>query len=258
MSYIQPITDWRGSPTIAASYEHLLGAFGTDEFGEIARQAVVNVTAGVKRLYLFATQSRLDSDLQYFFGEPGLSELIPIYQKCYLPFDPLHDALLATPQRSDMALQRVRPRDIAHAAFRRRFFDDAGIVERVSIVQHGASGWHVMNLARHESDGCFSDVELDALVGLACLVLPMLRVSQSRAGPRRLSVEQLEERFVKRCATLTKREREVCARAAIGMTVEATALDLGVGKTSVLTYRQRAYQRLRVTSPYELSSLVSH
>jgi DNA-binding CsgD family transcriptional regulator len=40
--------------------------------------------------------------------------------------------------------------------------------------------------------------------------------------------------------------------------VEATALDLGIAKTSVLTYRRRAYHRLSVTSPYQLCSLVSH
>jgi DNA-binding CsgD family transcriptional regulator len=42
------------------------------------------------------------------------------------------------------------------------------------------------------------------------------------------------------------------------MSVEATALELGIGKTSVLTYRQRAYQRLRVTSALELCALVAH
>jgi len=42
------------------------------------------------------------------------------------------------------------------------------------------------------------------------------------------------------------------------MTVEATALDLGIAKTSVLTYRKRAYQRLQVTSPFELCALVTH
>jgi DNA-binding CsgD family transcriptional regulator len=42
------------------------------------------------------------------------------------------------------------------------------------------------------------------------------------------------------------------------MSVEATAVELGIGKTSVLTYRQRAYQRLRVTSPIDLCALVTH
>jgi len=57
---------------------------------------------------------------------------------------------------------------------------------------------------------------------------------------------------------LTRREREVCARAAVGMTVEATALDLGISRTTVLTYRQRAYARLGVTSPIELRALITH
>jgi DNA-binding CsgD family transcriptional regulator len=71
-------------------------------------------------------------------------------------------------------------------------------------------------------------------------------------------VTQLEDRFASRFARLTLRERQVCARAAIGMSVEATALDLDIAKTSVLTYRRRAYQRLGVTSPFELCALVTH
>jgi DNA-binding CsgD family transcriptional regulator len=73
-----------------------------------------------------------------------------------------------------------------------------------------------------------------------------------------LTVAQLEERFATRYGSLTFRERQVCARAAIGMTVEATALELGVARTSVLTYRQRAYQRLGVASALELCALVTH
>jgi DNA-binding CsgD family transcriptional regulator len=69
---------------------------------------------------------------------------------------------------------------------------------------------------------------------------------------------QLEERFAHRYGSLTLRERQVCARAVVGMSVEATALDLGIAKTSVLTYRQRAYHRLGVTSPIELCALVTH
>ena len=44
-----------------------------------------------------------------------------------------------------------RPRDIASPGFRRRIFDEAGIVERVSVVQRGADGWRVMNVARHRA-----------------------------------------------------------------------------------------------------------
>jgi len=47
------------------------------------------------------------------------------------------------------------------------------------------------------------------------------------------------------------------ARAAMGVSVDATARDIGVAKSSVLTYRQRAYQRPSVRSPVELSALVA-
>jgi DNA-binding CsgD family transcriptional regulator len=57
---------------------------------------------------------------------------------------------------------------------------------------------------------------------------------------------------------LAQREVEVCARALIGMSVEATALDLGIRPTSITTYRQRAYQKLGISSQNELFALVLH
>ena len=47
-------------------------------------------------------------------------------------------------------------------------------------------------------------------------------------------------------------------RAAAGMNVDETAGALGIARSSVLTYRQRAYQRLKVASPLELRALVTH
>ncbi len=259
MSDIRQITDWRLPTASNALYERLLGAIGTEEFGSTVRDSVLSVTAGARRLYLFEATGREDTSLQYYFGEPGLVDLFPAYLKSYLRLDPVCDAYSAAPRFSNVALQRVRPMHIASPGFRRRIFDDAGIVERVSVIQRGPQAWRVMNIARHASDGCFSDAELNALIGLACLVLPMLPLNRDRrGGPLQLTVPQLEERFVLRHPALSHRECQVCARAAIGMSVEATALDLGIAKTTVLTYRKRAYERLNVTSPYELCALVTH
>ena len=259
MSDIKQIRDWRASTDLGTVYETLLSSIGTEEFGSTVRDSVMSVTAGARRIYLFEATGRLETSLQYFFGEPGLADLFPAYLKSYLRLDPVCDAYRAAPARSDVALQRVRPADISSPGFRRRVFDDAGIIERVSVIQRGQDSWRVINVARHVSDGCFSDNELNSLIGLACLLLPMLPLNRKRqSGPLSLTVQQLEDRFASRYESLTLRERQVCARAAIGMSVEATALDLGIGKTSVLTYRQRAYQRLKVTSPFELCALVTH
>ena len=259
MSDIRQISDSRVSMTTGVAYERLLDALGTEAFGTTVRESVLSLTAGARRLYLFEATGRENSSLQYFFGEPGLVELFPAYRKWYLPQDPVCDAYRAAPELSNMALQRVRPADIASPAFRRRVFDDAGIIERVSIIQRGGEGWRVMSVARHASDGCFSESELSSLIGLAFLVLPMLPLNRRKqALPLPLTVAQLEERFASRHGNLTSRERQVCARAALGMSVDATAQDLGIARTSVLTYRQRAYQRLGVTSALELCALVTH
>src|SRR6185437_9064295 len=104
--------------------------------------------------------------------------------KSYLRMDPVSDAYRATPACSDVVLQRVRPTDIVSAGFRRHVFEDAGIIERVSVIQRGPDSWRAINVARHVSDGCFSDSELGSLVGLACLLLPMLPLNrQRRSGP---------------------------------------------------------------------------
>ncbi len=86
----------------------------------------------------------------------------------------------------------------------------------------------------------------------------MLEHVAERAAPgARLTRARLEERFAARWPALTPRERQVCARAAMGWSVEATALDLGIAKSSVVTLRQRAYRRLAISSPFELCALVA-
>ena len=259
MSNIRQIKDWRASTTLGSDYEKLLRAMGNEEFGATVRESVLSRTGAARRIYLFEATGHEDTSLEYFCGEPGLAELFPAYRKWYLRQDPVFDAYRAAPRCNDVAIQRVRPAHIASPGFRRRVFDEAGIIERLSIIQRSADNWRVMSVARHVSDGCFTDTQIDALVSLACLALPMLPLNRTRrAQPRPLTVAQLEARFACRFESLSARERQVCARAATGMSVADTAQDLGIAPTSVLTYRQRAYQRLNVASPVELCALVTH
>jgi hypothetical protein len=173
------------------------------------------MTAGARRIYLFEATSLERTTLQYSFCEPEVAELFPAYTRWYQRRDPVGDAFAAAPRHNDVALQRVQPSDIAAPSFRRAFFDDAGIVERISIIQRGRDAWRGMNVARHASDGCCSDEELGALIGLACLVLPMLPLNRRRtAVARPLTIAELESRFRDRHPRLTERERQVCARAA--------------------------------------------
>ena len=257
MSYIRKIEEWRAPVSMGAIYERLLETTGTAQFGAAIHDSVMSVTGGARRIYLFEATGREESDLQYFFGEPQLEAMLPAYSQHYHNIDPVSDAYGAAPCVSDVAIQRIRPSDIVSTEFRRRFFDQAGIVERVSIIQRGPNAWRVINVSRHRSTGLFSDGELDALVGLARLALPMLPLNRRRSLARLPSPQHMDDRLQLLFPTLTRRERQVCARAAIGMSVEATAVDLGIAKTSVMTYRKRSYQRMGITSVHELCRLAA-
>ena len=245
MADIWRVTDWRLPDAIGPAYHMLVGAIGSDEFGATMRQCVESLTSGARRLYLFEAAGRGNDALRYYHCEPHIAEQLPAYAMRYKPIDPIGDLYAAAPRVGDLAIQRVRPTDIASAGFRRRFFDGPGIVERVSLIQRNKFGWCGMNVSRHASEGQFKDSELDAIAGLARLALPMLPFARAKGmTANQLTSQHLEDRFAFRYPSLTCRERQVCARAAFGMSVEATALELGIAKTSVLTLRQRAYRRL--------------
>src|SRR3546814_277840 len=100
-------------------------------------------------LSLFEASGIEENSLQYFSFEPGLADLFPLYLNKYLPLDPVCRAYRAASSLSDVAVQRVRPTDIPSPGFRRRFFDDPGIIERVSVIQRGEKAWRVMTVCRH-------------------------------------------------------------------------------------------------------------
>jgi len=259
MRHLQLITECRWPAAFSATYERLLRAVGTEEFESVVHRTVESTAQGVRRIYLFESSGPDESQLQYSSYEPGIQELLPLYLEKYRRTDPYNDACRAIPRPAGFALLRLGSGDAMPAGLRRHFFEETGIAERLSVVHRGERSWRVMNVSKHRSFGRFTDSEISSILTLASVMLPMLPLNSARksgSSGSHLTVEQYEARFARRFPQLTQRERQVCARAAIGMTVEGTALDLGVGKTSVLTYRKRAYQRLQISSSYELSALV--
>lgn len=258
MPHVETISDFRVPATLSSAYERMIEGLKSGGLGAAVRDAIDHHTGGAKRLYLYEARGDDDSRLRFHSCEPGMNALFPLYLR-YRRLDPVCQAYRAAPHQGDIVMQRVRPLDIACSDFRQRFFDQAGIVERLSIVQRGAGEWRAMNVARHRDKGHFSDTEVGNIVGIASLALPLLTLDDASSEKMQaLGIDRLEERFASLCPALSRREREVCARAAKGMSVEATALHLEIGKASVHTYRQRAYRRLGISSPIELSALISH
>lgn len=245
--------------SVLSAYETAIEALGSAQF-PIAATAAVQRLTHVDRFYVFDIPSRanrLRSLIQFYEPEkPRVTN--STYARHYLPLDPVWRAISGAKSQSSIQV-RCAPGDIVVDAYR-RMLERCNIVDRVSYLRPIAAGWRCMTVARTRKSGAFDDQEVSVLGGFASLLMPIINRSETLSMHANKSpdhdVNELEDRFARLFPDLTKRERQTCARAAIGMTVEGAALDLGIATSSVLTYRKRAYRRLDVSSAYELARLV--
>ncbi len=242
--------------SVQGAFEALAAVVGADLFYRtLSRELHAQVP--VDRLYVIEGSAR---------SSPLIAETEPdkpavtgsAYVSRFLPADPLRRAIDLARDGGIVRL-KVTPADITVPAYR-AMLERADVIERVSFVRQHGRGWRCMNVARRRSSGAFDAAELDWLGGYFRLFTPLIDRHRTLVGEvvedRAVRLAELEERFTQRFPELTPRERQVCARAAIGVSIEGAALDLGIGSASVLTYRKRAYQRLGVTSAFELAQLV--
>lgn len=255
---LERIEGERIAPEVLGPFEQAAAAIGSEQF---YRAFSSGLEAGVQvdRLYLIdgsALAEPLIAETEQ--GKPPISG--PAYVNHFLPSDPLQAAIDQADGDGAILRLKVRPSDIVVPAYR-RMLERAEVIERVSFLRkHGRAGWRCLTVARRRQSGGFEERELDWLGGYYRLVTPLIDRHRALVGEvvedRAERIRELENRFARHCPQLTPRERQICARAAMGISVEGAALDLGIGTSSVLTYRKRAYQRLGISSAYELARLV--
>lgn len=260
MLNLRPIDSLPLSPVVLQAYESVIGAVGSEAFAARVTRAVQRL-AHVDRLYLFELRGnpvKVRSLVQMYEPDKPRVEH-DTYVRHYLPLDPIQKVIRSGAPGDGMVEIRVEPRDILAAGYR-RMLENAGILERVSYLRRARNGWQCMTVARRAGSGPFREEDLTVLGSFARLLMPMIRRNEALTDNVQVSsreaIEEIEGRFGRRFPALTNRERQACARAVIGMTVEGAALELGVALSSVLTYRKRAYRRLGVSSAGELARLV--
>lgn len=165
-------------------------------------------------------------------------------------------------QRGGVCVAKIDIEDIKDPQYR-HCFETTRVHERLSFFSRSRSQLHQLCIYRGPRRRSFSSDELIRFSALASLVLATAFKHErfcrrADAGFRYLDLQAIEHCFERAPTALSKREREVCARAAAGQTIEATARDLNIGRTSVITYRQRAYQKLGISRQHELVALVNN
>lgn len=247
---------------VMSAYRDVIGGFGSAHSDDLIGRAI-NTVAPIDRFYV---SERADPSqpphLIAHCMERNLAGRMGDYLERYFRRDPVGRAIEAANADGATVVLRVGPEDIDEAEYRRPFYEEAAIVERLSFVQRLSDRWLIMNIARRAPAPSFSDEELAAFAGLSQLLLPVVarqaELESAPPHPHVLGVEEIEQRFALQYPELSPRERQVCARTVVGMTSEATALSLNIGIGSVQTYRKRAFQRLEICSAFQLAHLVLH
>ena len=163
-------------------------------------------------------------------------------------------------QTARPCLVRMGVSDIDDMQYRQCFYT-ANVRERVSFFLTDGAELLQLCIYRRKAVRTFSDAEMRMLAAISGLIVNAAikheALCKKAAGtPARFDLSTLEHRLQALDAGLSRREYEVCARAILGKTVDGTARDLRVRRTSVITYRQRAYQKLGISRLSDLVVLI--
>ena len=248
------------SPVGLAAFEAVVGVLGSRDMDEVSFRAISEI-APIDELFAFERPLQGGPPRTVLSAGTGAAAThrALAYRDRFHRLDPLNGAFGRADAAAGLMVLRVEAGDIDDPTYRRACYNEPEFVEKLSIAGRRPSGWLVMSLFRCQGTGRFEAGELRRLVGFGRLMLPLLArhdVLTAQWSGQKLSVEALEDRLAVLCADLTGRERAVSARTVAGMTAEAIGLDLGIATTSVLTYRRRAYQRLNITSAFQLCGLL--
>ena len=222
-------------------------AIGSEEFTELFIE-IVRLT-GARQVAAFAYRPEEVSCLLHrnFLSEDKGATLAATYLDGWFRDDPLFERAMSMTE-NDCAVERLEdllPR--ISSRYWTTFFGAPGFRTKVAVVVAQDSLRMVLNLyfggdiADHSS-------QLPDRVGSATyrligktLATHFLRLNQPEL-PLPLTV-------------LSERERQVCIGMLAGKKAEIIAGEIGIGPSSVVTYRQRAYQKLGISSRGQLFSI---
>ena len=172
--------------------------------------------------------------------------------------DPNRDAIFEGQAGAAPILLPTFARRMYSDSYRKMFFEDSDIVDKCATAIWVEDTCFYVNFYRITSQGRFAREEIQRLMAVApALSAAVARHFQQDATAERDPLQRLKALFASAApfATLTGREKDVCLRILLGFSSEAIAAELGIGLHSALTYRKRAYEKLRISAQNELFAI---
>jgi DNA-binding CsgD family transcriptional regulator len=171
-----------------------------------------------------------------------------------------------------IALRRQRPESACVAEMQagdisdrqyRRCFDLARVKERVSLFLRFGSDLYQLSIYRCTHNRPLDTPDIRNFSALASVIVRSgTKHERLSCSPLQIA-EYLDVGSIGRLLQhpsfgLSRRESEVCALAAAGRTIDQSACELDIARTSVVTYRQRGYGKLKVSRQSELVALINN
>ncbi len=171
------------------------------------------------------------------------------YVQHFFRFDPVTQLRASCAQEAFTV--SVKACELTEPHYRSMCFDGPRFADKLCFGWRDATNATVLSFYRR--DAALADEA--GLAPLANLTLSILARENQR--PERFA-DLLEHKLAFRFPELSRRERQVCARTIAGQTAEECAAELGIRPTTVITYRQRAYQRLNFRAAHDFLPLLLH
>lgn len=229
-------------PLDAEAGARLVGSSDANELGA-ALLAIARSIAGIAELFGYIVLD--DQEPIVLISEsvlPGVEERVEHYVRRFYQHDPAVRAI-RTISAGDSFVQRISLSNILPHDYRTHCFTNPGFSEKLSFGWRGER--YVLVVSFYGADA----QDKDALTKLSSLASMTLAVLARHHAPidRSDAVEVIEGRLRRSFPTLSQREAQICALTVVGWASTRVAAVLGISAGTVLTYRQRAYQKTGVT-----------
>lgn len=191
--------------------------------------------------------------------------------------DRTFDALEGCAGKEDIKILHLTAGDVCNPEHRRAIYERHRLRERLSAAKAARDGSILsVNLYRHEDQPAYQERDLQLFEHLArglfaavdrqiALMLPRLDGSRlalahghdrEQAAPDAMGQDARRDALLHFAPDMPARELDVAMRLLKGMSHDGIACDLGIGATTVKTYRNRAFSRLGIHHNNELFALV--
>jgi len=253
----------RGGSVVADAASRLIGVLGAPSFDDTLLDAV-NAIVDADALCAYRL-SREGPPRKYCAANRGKSNSTDpcwqLYRSGIYRSDETFEEAYELVQTSAFAIGHLTAQEVRSDQHRQCIYDRHGLLDRLSVSSPEPNGdLLALNIYRRRDAGHFKDRDMARFEDVSTILVAAVRrhalLAPNHAPDAAAStadrIARYERMLERDKPSLTARERSICARLLAGMLYDGIAADLGIGVTTVKTYRQRAFDRLGIHFRSEL------